>query len=170
MTSPNSVITVLDPRRTSRRVYIPKPDGRQHPVDFVGFSYGFRPGRSQHHALDALAFAIMCEKVNWVLDADIREFFDTIDHGWLLKFVEHWIGDKRIVQLIQKWLAAGVPEDGIWSNTTAKKPKKVIFKRKRGEGVVSSGDRLRSIARPWRVRRRPGRAERPIQQSPDSPG
>lgn len=132
--------------KPSRRVYIPKPDGRRRPPgiaavedkilqravvevlnaiyenDFLGFSYGFRPGRSQHQALDALATAIMRKKVNWVLDADIRGFFDTIDHGWLVKFIEHRIADKRIVRLIQKWLAAGVLEDGMWSSTEVGTP------------------------------------------------
>ena len=81
-------------------------------TDFLGFSYGFRPGRSPHHALDALAVGIGTKKVNWVLDADIRGFFDTLDHGWLVQFIEHRVADRRVVRLIQKWLAAGVLEDG----------------------------------------------------------
>jgi group II intron reverse transcriptase/maturase len=119
-----------------RRAWIPKTDGRQRPLgvpaledkivqravvevlnaiyeqDFLGFSYGFRPGKSPHQALDALAVAIHKRKVNWVLDADIRSFFDTLEHGWLVKFIEHRIADRRIVRLIQKWLAAGVLEEG----------------------------------------------------------
>src|SRR5213593_2336507 len=81
-------------------------------VDFLGFSYGFRPGRSPHQALDALTVGITMKKVNWVLDADIRGFFDTLDHGWLVKFVEHRVADRRVVRLIQKWLNAGVLEEG----------------------------------------------------------
>ncbi len=120
----------------SRRVYIPKPDGRQRPLavaaledkivqratvavlnaiyeeDFLGFSYGFRPGRGAHDALDALAVGINSRRVNFILDADIRVFFDTVDHDWLIRFVEHRIGDKRIIRLIQKWLKVGVLEDG----------------------------------------------------------
>jgi len=119
-----------------RRVQIPKPDGGIRPlgvtaledklvqralvevlkqiyeVDFLGFSYGFRPGRSQHNALDALHAGITRRKVSWVLDADIRGFFDAIDHDWLVRFVEHRIADRRVVRLIQKWLRAGVLEDG----------------------------------------------------------
>jgi group II intron reverse transcriptase/maturase len=124
-----------------RRAYVAKTDGRQRPIgvcvledkiaqraavevlcavfdrDFFRFSYGFRQGRSQHDALDALYVAILRRKVNWVLDADIRAFFDTLNHEWLVRFTEHRIGDRRLVRLIQKWLRAGVLEDGkrTWS-------------------------------------------------------
>ena len=86
-------------------------------VDFLGFSYGFRPRRSPHHALDALTVGIERKKVNWVLDADIRDFFTSLDHGWLEKFLEHRIADKRVLRLISKWLNAGVIENGKWSET-----------------------------------------------------
>src|SRR6267154_1699136 len=119
-----------------RRAYILKSDGRQRPLgvtaledkivqraavevinaiyetDFLGFSYGFRPRRSQHQALDALYTGLLTRKVNWVLDLDIKGFFDGISHEWLVKFIEHRIADRRVVRLIQKWLNAGVLEDG----------------------------------------------------------
>jgi hypothetical protein len=87
--------------------------------DFLGFSYGFRPGRRPHDALDALAVALERKRVNWVLDADIRDFFTQLDQGWLERFLEHRIADKRILRLIQKWLRAGVIKDGEWSETEA---------------------------------------------------
>jgi group II intron reverse transcriptase/maturase len=130
----------------SRRKYIPKPDGRQRPLgiaaledkilqravvavlnaiyeeDFLGFSYGFRPKRSQHDALDALLVGIQRRKVNWILDADYRSFFDTVSHSWLLRFLEHRIGDERILRLIRKWLKAGVLEEGIVTESEAGTP------------------------------------------------
>ena len=90
--------------------------------DFLGFSYGFRPGRSQHDALDALSYALLKKKVNYVLDADIKGFFDNLDKTWLIKFVEHRVADPRILRLIQKWLKAGVMEDGKWSETKTGTP------------------------------------------------
>lgn len=96
-------------------------------VDFRGFSYGFRPGRSPHRALDALAVAMERKKVNWVLDADIRGFFDNISHEWMVKFVEHRVADRRILRLIQKWLKAGVSEDGQWSETKQGTPQGAVI-------------------------------------------
>jgi group II intron reverse transcriptase/maturase len=121
----------------SRRRHIPKPDGRRRPLaiaaledkivqraivavlnaiyeeEFLGFSYGFRPQRSQHDALDALVVGITRTKVNYILDADIRSFFDEVSQEWLVRFLEHRIGDRRIIRLIQKWLRAGVLEEGV---------------------------------------------------------
>ncbi|MCK7476987.1 MAG: group II intron reverse transcriptase/maturase [Candidatus Moduliflexus flocculans] len=129
-----------------KRVWIPKPDGRQRPIgitaledkivqqvviwvlnqiyeqDFFGFSYGFRPERSPHNALDAIWVGITQRKVSWVLDADIRSFFDTINHAWLMKFVQRRIADPRMLRLIRKWLRAGVSEEGEWSRTEVGTP------------------------------------------------
>jgi group II intron reverse transcriptase/maturase len=95
--------------------------------DFLGFSYGFRPNRGGHQALDALSVAITDKPVNWVLDADIADFFDTIDHEWLIKFLEHRVGDRRVLRLIRKWLRAGVSEDGAWSETTIGTPQGAVI-------------------------------------------
>jgi len=98
------------------------PSRQIYEEDFLGFAYGFRPGRSQHQALDALSYALLKKKVNYVLDADIRGFFDNLDKSWLIQFVEHRVADPRILRLIQKWLNAGVIEEGEWSNTKTGSP------------------------------------------------
>jgi RNA-directed DNA polymerase len=95
-------------------------------VDFKGFSYGFRPGRSPHQALDALVVGLERKKVNWVLDADIRGFFDNMSHAWTTKFIEHRVVDRRILRLIRKWLKAGVSEDGQWSETKQGTPQGAV--------------------------------------------
>ena len=135
----------------SRRKFLEKPDGRLRPLgiaamedktvqqavvtilnqiyeeDFLGFSYGFRPGCSQHQALDALSYALLKKKVNFVLDADIKGFFDNLDKSQLVKFIEHRVADTRILRLIQKWLNAGVMEDGIWSETQTGTPQGAVI-------------------------------------------
>lgn len=137
--------------KPSKRVWIPKPDGRQRPIgitalgdkivqqavvweldriyeeDFHGFSYGFRPERSQHNALDAIWVGITQRKVSWMLDADIRSFFDTIDHTWLMKFVERRVADPRMLRLIRKWLRAGISEGGEWSKTEVGTPQGAVI-------------------------------------------
>jgi group II intron reverse transcriptase/maturase len=135
----------------SKRAYIPKADGRLRPLgiaaledkivqhavgvvlsqvyeaDFLGFSYGFRPGRSPHDALAALVVGIEQRRVNWVLDADIRGFFDTLQHEWLLTFLEHRVADPRVLRLVRKWLKAGVSEEGEWSSTTVGTPQGAVI-------------------------------------------
>ena len=137
--------------RPSKRIYIPKPDGRKRPIgiaaledkivqqalvwvlqsiyetDFRGFSYGFRPGRGPHQALDAIYVAITQRKVSYVLDADIRGFFDTLDHEWLMKFVENRVADPRVLRLIRKFLRAGVSEEGQWSKTVVGTPQGAVI-------------------------------------------
>jgi RNA-directed DNA polymerase len=137
--------------RPVRRRFIPKPDGRQRPLgitsledkivqratiavlnaiyeeDFLGFSYGFRPGRGQHDALDALSVAIDRTRVNWILDADVRSFFDQIDKKWLVRFLKHRVGDERIIRLVRKWLMAGVLEEGNWSVSETGSPQGAVI-------------------------------------------
>jgi group II intron reverse transcriptase/maturase len=146
----------------ARRAYIPKADGRQRPLgiaaledkivqhavvtvlnqiyeeDFLGFSYGFRPGRSQHHALDALWVGIMRKKVNWILDADVRSFFDSLSHEWLSKFIEHRVADRRVLRLVRKWLSAGVSEQGEWSKTEVGGPARI-------SGLTAAGQHLPAL-------------------------
>jgi len=137
--------------KPSKRIWIPKPDGQQRPIgiaaledkivqqalttvlqqiyeeDFLGFSYGARPGRGQHNALDAIYVAITQRRVNWVLDADLSKFYDSLDHEWLMKFVEHRVTDQRILRLLRKFLRAGVSEDGEWSKTEVGTPQGAVI-------------------------------------------
>jgi RNA-directed DNA polymerase len=137
--------------KPSKRTYIPKPEGKERPLgiaaledkivqqaartvleciyeqDFLGFSYGYRPGRDSHQALDALFVGISRRKVNWIIDADIRGFYDNLSHEWLMKFVEHRIADRRMLRLLKKWLRAGVSEDGEWSPTRVGTPQGAVI-------------------------------------------
>ena len=135
-----------------RRVNIPKPDGGERPLgiaaledkivqralvdvvlnpiyeeEFLGFSYGFRPGRRAHDALDALAYVIERRKVSWIVDCDIRRYFDEMNRDWMIRFLEHRIGDRRVIRLIGRWLRAGVMEDGQWSDTGKGSPQGAII-------------------------------------------
>ena len=151
----------------SRRKYIPKPDGRQRPLgiaaledkilqravvavlnsiyeeDFLGFSYGFRPKRSQHAALDALIVGIERRKVNWILDLDVRDFFGTVSHQWLVRFLEHRTGDQRILRLIRKWLRAGVLENEVVTESEVGTPQGATVSPPAGECLPAL--RLRSL-------------------------
>ena len=179
--------------RPSRRAYIPKADGRLRPLgiaaledkilqravvevlnavyeaDFLGFSYGFRPGRGPHDALDALSAGIYKKRVNWVFDADIRDFFTSLDQSWLAKFLGHRIADKRVLRLIGKWLSAGVIEDGTWSQTVEGSPQGALCSAEhnapyeqcwvmRSVGLLglvragSGGRVLRITSRVWRLK------------------
>lgn len=165
--------------KPSRRSWIPKADGRKRPLgvasledklvqqavlwviqciyeqDFLGFSYGYRPGWSQHEALDALSVALTSRKVNWVLDADLASFFDTLDHSWLIKFLEHRIGDKRILRLIRKWLHAGVIDEGVWSASEVGAPQGSVI------SPILANVFLHYVFDLWieRWRRQPGRGD-----------
>ena len=171
-----------------RRVEIPKPDGGTRPlgiaaledkivqkavveviltpifeVEFLGFSYGFRPGRGAHDALDALAFGIGRRKVNWIVDADVRAYFDTIPRDWLMTFVEYRIGDRRVTRLIRKWLSAGVMDDGAWTDTGMGTPQGNIVTPRTQKvtfvigAAVAGFRRVRTAAR--RARDRDGMAD-----------